>query len=160
MQVAASENHETASNLIQEGAVDNNGLVHTTPSILPHFSKPMHYHNHTVYDSSNFFDGFIFETSDDATHGTVDYVSREEATTYELINNKDGKIYIGVDNTTIVDKSVRGRKSIRITSKRVLNGNNLVLLDLDHMPSTVGDVVPKGCSVWPAFWSVSTELTS
>ena len=116
------------------------------------------YYKHTVYDASNFFDGFDFETFDDYTHGTVDYVTRSAAMTYKLINNKNGKIYIGVDNTTIVGTDVRGRKSVRITSKRVLNGNNLVLLDLDHMPTTVGSILPTGCSVWPAFWTVSTNF--
>lgn len=112
---------------------------------------------HTVYDSSNFFDGFNFETFDDYTHGTVDYVTRDAAVSNGLIKYKNGQIYIGIDNTTIVSAISRGRKSVRITSKRVLNGNNLVLLDLDHMPTTVGNVLPKGCSVWPAFWTVSTK---
>jgi hypothetical protein len=63
------------------------------------------------------------------------------------------KIYIGVDNTTVLS-GTQGRKSVRLHSKRILNGNNLVIIDLDHMPSTVGQVLPKGCSLWPAFWTV------
>ena len=34
-----------------------------------------------------------------------------------------------------------------------INGNNLVIIDLDHMPTTVGNILPKGCSLWPAFWT-------
>jgi hypothetical protein len=48
----------------------------------------------------------------------------------------------------------RGRKSLRLKSKRFLSGNNILVLDIDHMPSTVGNVLPKGCSLWPAFWTV------
>jgi hypothetical protein len=103
--------------------------------------------------SSNFFDGFNFETFDDPTHGFVDYVSSDVAWQQGLIGYQNGKVYIGVDHTNVVD-SGRGRKSIRLSSKYQLNGRNLVVIDLEHMPTTVGNVAPAGCSTWPAFWTV------
>lgn len=111
----------------------------------------------TALDASNFLDAFNFETIDDPTHGTVDYVSYAAALKSGIAKYVDGKIFLGVDNTTTVSATARGRKSLRLVSKEVLNGNNLLILDLDHMPSTVGKVLEKGCSIWPAFWTLGPQ---
>lgn len=57
-----------------------------------------------------------------------------------------------IDSTTVLASG--GRKSIRLKSKREYNGNVLIIIDLDHMPTTTGNVLAKGCSLWPAFWTV------
>lgn len=57
------------------------------------------------------------------------------------------------DYSTQVGYDQRGRKSTRLSSKRVLNGNNLIVIDLVHMPTTAGIKAGKGCSIWPAFWT-------
>lgn len=107
---------------------------------------------------NNFFSFFNFETFDDPTHGFVDYVNEFDAKSLGLTSYIDGKVYIGVDASTVVENDARGRKSIRLTSKQVINGNNLVIIDLEHMPSTSGSSgLPQGCSVWPAFWTIGDD---
>jgi hypothetical protein len=108
--------------------------------------------------STDFFAAFNFETFDDPTHGYVDYVNQDTARSMGLIKYENEKVYIGVDSTNIVQWGERGRKSIRLSSKLVLNGNNLVVIDLEHMPTTAGNAgLPKGCSVWPAFWTCGSD---
>ena len=104
------------------------------------------------FDTTNFFDEFKFITFDDKTHGFVDYVDRPTAEEKKLVQYKDGKVYIGADYENEVPDNKRGRPAVRLESNYVLNGNQLVVLDLDHMPTTVGEKLPKGCSIWPAFW--------
>lgn len=102
--------------------------------------------------NTSFFDAFQFETFDDPTHGYVDYVDRNTAFQNGLVKYIGEKVYIGVDYSNTAWG--RGRRSIRLKSNRVLNGRNLLVIDLDHMPSTTGQKVPAGCGVWPAFWTV------
>ena len=128
------------------------------PTAAPTVSKAVRkYVRRTVLDSSNFLDAFVFETIDDPTHGTVDYISYAAAVQSGLAKPMGGKVYLGVDNTTTVSATSRGRKSLRLISKEVLNGDNLLIIDLDHMPSTVGNVLEKGCSIWPAFWTLGPQ---
>lgn len=110
-----------------------------------------------VYDADSFFDGFYFETFDDPTHGYVDYVDSEYAFASGLANVTSNKqVYIGVDHTNVVPDGNRGRQSVRVTSNSSYNGTNLVVIDLDHMPSTTGSL-SAGCSLWPAFWMVGPD---
>ena len=44
-----------------------------------------------------------------------------------------------------------------MVSSQTLDGNVLVIIDLDHMPTTMGKVLPQGCSLWPAFWTVGPD---
>lgn len=97
--------------------------------------------------NNNFFDAFIFDTIDDPTNGYVDYVDRATATEKGYAKYVNGKVYVGVDSENVA--SGRGRQSVRLRSNFVFNGNNLVVVDLDHMPSTAGKVLRKGCSLWP-----------
>jgi hypothetical protein len=88
----------------------------------------------------------------------VDYVDQSTAKEYGLINIQNEQIYIGVDYSNVVQWGERGRKSVRLSSKETLNGNNLVLIDLTHMPTTSGaSGLPKGCSIWPAFWTCGPD---
>lgn len=107
---------------------------------------------------TNFFDGFNFETFDDPTHGYVDYIDSTTAKNLGLARYDNGKVFIGVESSNAVADWERGRKSIRLSSKQTINGNNLVVIDLEHMPTTSGaSGLPQGCSVWPAFWTVGSD---
>ena len=116
---------------------------------------PFSYQLSSTYDATNFLNNFIFDNISDPTHGTVQYINANTAKTLGLAKYINNKVYLGVDSTTKLTSG--GRKSIRLKSKRVINGNNLVIIDLDHMPSTAGKVLPQGCSVWPSFWTVGSS---
>mgnify|MGYP003387141326 CR=1 FL=1 len=126
--------------------------------ITPVLSKSC-YDLFSSYNASNgFFDQFEFEVVDDPTHGYVDYVDYNVAIEYGLVNYTDkGQIYIGVDHNDVVSSNARGRKSVRLKSKEVINGNTLLVLNVDHMPSTTGNSMAKGCSIWPAFWTFGSD---
>jgi hypothetical protein len=58
----------------------------------------------------------------------------------------------------IVQPGDRGRKSIRLSSHLALEENSLVIIDLEHMPTTSGATgTPQGCSLWPAFWTFGPQ---
>lgn len=97
----------------------------------------------------NFYDGFDFFTDADPTHGNVQYQSRSDAISKQLIgvvpsNKTDFPIYMGVDHTSIT----ANRPAVRLTSKKSFN-HALVLIDVQHMPS--------GCGVWPAIWMTGPD---
>lgn len=52
-------------------------------------------------------------------------------------------MYIGPDFMSVVAPGERGRKSVRLESKKAYRGK-MVIIDLEHMPA--------GCGTWPAFW--------
>jgi hypothetical protein len=143
-------------------AMLNPSLVsNSTPTAKSYWPVPglvtRKFYHRSSFNTSNFFDAFSFETIDDPTHGTVDYLNYSAAVAQGLAKNMNGKVYLGVDNATIVTSAARGRKSLRLLSKMKMNGNNLIVLDLDHMPSTAGNVLSKGCSLWPAFWTLGPD---
>jgi len=93
---------------------------------------------------SGFFDQWDFVPADDPTHGTVDYITREDAERLELVRSHTNGVFIGVDNTTVLNLTEgRGRKSIRLESTKRYN-DGLFIITLDHAPT--------GCGSWPAFW--------
>ena len=49
---------------------------------------------------------------DDPTNGFVDYIDVDQAKSSGLTKIVDGKVFLGVDNTTVVPDGARGRKSI------------------------------------------------
>jgi hypothetical protein len=83
--------------------------------------------------------------------GYVDFVDKNTAFNEGLAQFWDNKAYIGVDYTNVVSDSARGRKAIRIMSNNNYNGNNLIVIDAEHMPTSYGSLQP-GCAMWPAFW--------
>jgi len=97
------------------------------------------------YAGNNFLDNFHFWSEDDPTHGTVNYVTREEASARNLTfyHNGTGQWYIKADSTNIVGKGERGRDSVRLESKERFH-RGLFVIDVLHMP--------EGCGTWPAFW--------
>lgn len=89
-----------------------------------------------TYDSSNFFSQFGFFSGPDPTQGFVNYIGDQgSASAAGLINTNNGKIYMGVDSTTVLSTSSAGRKSVRMTSKKAYN-KGLYIADIAHMPST------------------------
>lgn len=128
--------------------------------VLTYTIFPMYVYGYILTDSynyTNFFDKFNFITSKNQpgvnSGDTVSYVDFPTAWSAGLAAyTPENKIYIGVDSTTFLSGN-EGRSSVRLSSKVILNGNVLVVLDMDHMPTTVGKVLPKGCSIWPAFWT-------
>lgn len=112
------------------------------------------------YSGWNLFDGFDFSTNDDPTHGYVDFIGEDEALSLGLINvTASNQAYIGTDTSAVIPDDARGRKSIRMESKIKYDGNNLFVIDLEHMPSTKG-YLKDGCASWPAFWSCGPSWPS
>ncbi|KAI0294921.1 concanavalin A-like lectin/glucanase domain-containing protein [Russula brevipes] len=99
---------------------------------------------------SDFFRDWNWETSNDPTHGRVNYVSQAEAIsknlTYSVKNENGAKFIMRADDTSFVSPSARGRDSIRISSENAYD-DAMFVLDLQHMPT--------GCATWPAFWTLS-----
>lgn len=94
----------------------------------------------------NFFDMFSFFTSEDPTHGSVNYVNQATASAGGLISMNNGQVYMGMDYTNVAPN---GRNSVRITSNKSYN-SGLVILDLAKMPGGI-------CGTWPAFWMVGAD---
>jgi hypothetical protein len=92
------------------------------------------------YLSGDFFSKFDFFNGGDPTHGFVNYVDRGTAQKDGYINTDGGKVFMGVDSTSIAGAG--GRNSVRLTSTKAYT-HALVVLDLAHMPGGV-------CGAWPA----------
>jgi hypothetical protein len=90
--------------------------------------------------------GFIYDYV-----GYVNFVDRGTAFNEGLAQFWGNQVYMGVDYKSNVGDSERGRKAIRITSNKAYNGNNIIVIDAQHMPSSAGTLA-NGCSLWPAFW--------
>lgn len=101
------------------------------------------------YAGSSFFDGWdYYGNIDDTTQGNVYYVSREQGTdaSYPLTYINDaGNAVMRVDTRPIAPGS--NRNSVRLSSQQTYGINSVWVIDALH--------VPFGCSVWPAFWSLS-----
>lgn len=95
------------------------------------------------HQGGQFFEGFDFFTGQDPTHGFVEYVDRTTAWTEKLIQiTNKGQVIMKADDSSVATD--RGRKSVRISSKKIYN-SGLFILDAEHAPT--------GCAVWPAFWT-------
>lgn len=106
----------------------------------------------TSYDSTNFFDGWDFETFADPTGGFVTYQDQSTAQSQGLAKYQNGQVYLGVDNTTTLSSSSgAGRSSLRLQTQKTWT-KMLVVADIAHMP--------VGCGTWPALWSWGQEDSS
>jgi hypothetical protein len=76
-----------------------------SPSQTPVPGEDSGYHLIENYMSSNFFDGFEFYNKNCYNNGYVDYKPREVAEQYGLIGIRDGKAYMGVDSTYVVNEA-------------------------------------------------------
>jgi hypothetical protein len=100
------------------------------------------YNLDVAYDKTNFFNSFDFFTDTDPTKGFVEYVNGQTAQQEGLAVYAKGGVFMGVDTKTM--NPPRGRKSVRVTSKKAFN-RGLFVADIAHMPGSI-------CGVWPAFW--------
>uniref|UniRef100_A0A914ERB6 GH16 domain-containing protein n=1 Tax=Acrobeloides nanus TaxID=290746 RepID=A0A914ERB6_9BILA len=97
------------------------------------------------YNSTGFFDYFDFATQDWSLIGYTNFTTRAVAESLGLIKTQNGKIYIGVENTTVLPAdSARGRPAVRVESKAKYN-SGLFIFSIDRMP--------VGAGTWPAFWT-------
>ncbi|KAF2868936.1 glycoside hydrolase family 16 protein [Massariosphaeria phaeospora] len=105
------------------------------------------------YDASNFLSSFDFQNSPDIwTDGFANYISQADPQHAQLAQVVDGKIYLGVDSTTVLDANHSpGRKSIRAESKDEFS-SGLLVADFAHIPGNV-------CGIWPAFWLLYDSAT-
>jgi len=100
-----------------------------------------------TYAGSTFFNGFDFFTGDDPTHGSVNYVTADQAWQRNLVSiTSDNKVVMKGDNTTWLSSGTN-RDSVRISSLAQYN-TGLFILDADQ--------APWGCGVWPAFWTIGS----
>ncbi|KAJ5668682.1 endo-1-3(4)-beta-glucanase [Penicillium macrosclerotiorum] len=102
------------------------------------------------WHGKSFLDYFNFYTGSDPTNGFVTYVDQSSAESAGLVKVTDsGSVYIGVDHTTTLSTTGKGRDSVRIGSKKYYD-HSLIIADIAHMPGSI-------CGSWPAFWSVGKE---
>ncbi|KAF3004276.1 hypothetical protein E8E13_008397 [Curvularia kusanoi] len=100
-----------------------------------------------TYDGTNWLNMFDVQAIADPTHGFVEYVNAQQAQQLGLLKTQGSQVYMGVDTTSTLDpNSSKGRKSVRIQSKRAYN-QGLVIADFAHVPGS-------NCGSWPAFWMV------
>ncbi|KAJ5758831.1 hypothetical protein N7520_005987 [Penicillium odoratum] len=103
-----------------------------------------------TWQGEDFFDYFHFYTGKDPTKGWVTYVDQDSAESAGLVKITDkGTVYIGVDHTTTLSPSGKGRDSVRIGTTKYYE-QSLVIADIAHMPGSV-------CGSWPAFWTVGRK---
>lgn len=99
-------------------------------------------------NAANWFSSFQAQAIADPTNGYVNYLSQSAAQSaglYKIINNK---VFIGVDNTSVLDPAGTGRNSVRIASTASWT-KGLFIADFDHIPGTA-------CGSWPAFWMLGS----
>lgn len=79
----------------------------------------------------------------DPTGGYVNYVTQSQAQSEGLYKTIGNQVYIGVDNTTILNpSSSTGRNSVRLQSNNAYT-HALVIADFAHIPGS-------DCGAWPA----------
>ncbi|WFD32327.1 hypothetical protein MSPP1_003372 [Malassezia sp. CBS 17886] len=94
----------------------------------------------------DYLDKFDFFTDKDPTNGLVNYQSEDAAKSGNLSYVSGQDFIMRVDTT---EEAPKGRNSVRLQSKKAY-GDAVVLLEVSH--------VPTGCAVWPAFWTVTSDL--
>lgn len=102
------------------------------------------------YTGDDFMDAskWNYTTGTDPTHGLVTYQSASSAKSLNLTRVNGDVFYMGVST---VATQLSGRPSVRINSQKNYS-DGVYVLDAAHMP--------VGCSVWPAWWTVTSKLAS
>ena len=98
------------------------------------------------FNSSNWLSAFSVQAlNPDPTNGYVTYLSASDAAAAGLYKiTPSNQIYMGVDNTSVLDPNGSGRKSVRLASNTAFT-RGLFIADFAHIPGTA-------CGSWPAFW--------
>ncbi|KAK3051804.1 hypothetical protein LTR09_007104 [Extremus antarcticus] len=103
------------------------------------------YELQSTFAGETFFDNFVFFNS----WGFVQYVTKEAAEGFGMINVTKTSASWGVDATSLFDPTAPlGRPSFRITSVQSWT-HGLFIADLAHVPANV-------CGTWPAFWALGS----
>ncbi|WFD34991.1 hypothetical protein MCUN1_001837 [Malassezia cuniculi] len=97
---------------------------------------------------NDFYNKFNFFNGKDPTNGLVNYLAKEDAVQKNLTYVKDDSFVMRVDTVEIAPS---GRNSVRIQSK-ALYENSVYILKVKHFPT--------GCATWPAFWTLTWNLTN
>ncbi|EST04752.1 Concanavalin A-like lectin/glucanases superfamily [Kalmanozyma brasiliensis GHG001] len=98
---------------------------------------------------SDFFTTFDWFTDKDPTNGLVNYQSLSSAQSQNLsFVDGEGHFVMAVSTTPV---ALEGRNSVRITSKQSYS-DGVYVANVTH--------VPLGCATWPAFWTVTENLSS
>lgn len=73
----------------------------------------------------------------------VEYVSLSAAQAAQMLGSRNGGLYVGVDNTTLLNPSnATGRNSVKLVSNPTYD-SGLFIADFAHMPG-------NSCGLWPA----------
>ncbi|KAJ6016299.1 hypothetical protein N7540_010890 [Penicillium herquei] len=116
-------------------------------------SSPVHateYELVETWQGEEFFNYFHFYDGPDPTNGWVNYMDGDSASNAGLVKITDkGTVYLGVDHTTKLSPSDKGRNSVRVGTNKYYE-HSLVIADIAHMPG-------NACGSWPAFWTVGKE---
>lgn len=109
------------------------------------------YELQSTFAGETFFDNFNFYDSWDPTYGFVQYVSKEAAEGFGMINVTDTSASWGVDTTGLFNATAPlGRPSIRITTIESWT-HGLFIVDLAHMPANgeqlSPSMLPSSCSL-------------
>ncbi|KAF9479575.1 glycoside hydrolase family 16 protein [Pholiota conissans] len=89
----------------------------------------------------DFLEAFDFQAITDPTHGRVNYLSRSDALSKNLVKTSRNSFIMRADYTTILSPDGPGRDSVRIISKKTYNAT-VMIFEMRHMP--------EGCGTWPA----------
>jgi len=99
-----------------------------------------------TYGGADFFENFEFNSYNDPTHGFVDYQTRDQAFGAGLAYiNEKGQAVMRADSETVPNWWSRGRRSVRVTTRKNFP-KGLFVFDAEHIPASV-------CGSWPAYWS-------
>ncbi|PVF98594.1 hypothetical protein CPB86DRAFT_758224 [Serendipita vermifera] len=94
-----------------------------------------------------FFRHFEHEAINDPTHGRVDYVDEPTARGLNLSYASEDHFIMRADYVTRLETWFpKGRKSVRILSRKAYSHGTVMIADVEHMP--------VGCGTWPALWMV------
>lgn len=83
------------------------------------------------YSPQNFLSKFTFNTYDDPTHGTVKFLSRNDAQKADMISIDNG-VYLGTEYHEKVAPD-DGRKALRLTSQAAYGPNTMFIANISHM---------------------------
>lgn len=100
-------------------------------------------------EGESFFDDFDFVTEDLGNHGPVEYLSKDEAIKEGIAQTGSEGAFVRVGPR---DEKKGKRSSLNLHSKYAWSPADSFILAMRYHH------VPGGCGVWPAFWTVNTDL--
>ena len=83
-------------------------------------------------------------------HKPSRYVDEPTARALNLSYASEDHFIMRADHTTRLTSYHKGRKSVRVLSKKSYSHGTVMVADVDHMP--------VGCGTWPALWNVGESV--